>query len=376
MGKKITNDQFKSRVFDLVGEEYVFLEEYNGSDNKIRVKHNVCGNEYQVTPYHFLCRKQRCPKCNKFRKRSSNDFLKEFKEALGDDYELLSEYKGAREPVLVKHRICGNIYSQIASEAKSGKGCLNCSRNKFIGCQLKDKQTFETEFSSLSNGEYELLSEYENDNSKIQIRHLACGYAYEVAAGAFLQGRRCPKCALQERAKKQTWTQEFFEKFVRKNGDDDYEVVGNYVNSQTKIAIRHKSCGHVYDVAPREFVQGKRCPSCNSSHGEQKIEKWLKLKKYDFERQFKFDDCKVKRQLPFDFAVFKNENVIVIEYQGIQHYQPISLFGGDSGYRKRVRYDNIKREYCKKNHIELIEIPYYYDDEKMFYTIKEKLCQS
>lgn len=376
MGKKMSNEEFVSRVFDEVGEEYTFLSNYQDIGKKILIRHEKCGYKYQVTPYHFLHRKQRCPNCNKFKKKTPEEFVKEFKKALGNDYELLSGYKGSRDIIIVKHKVCGNIYKQVAHEAIIGRGCLSCAQKAFIGGRSKKKQDFKKEFLKLSRGEYELLSDYTGDSDKVSVKHIKCSHIYQVAAGAFLQGRRCPKCALQERDKNQTWTQDFFEKFVRKNGDDDYEVVGNYVNSQTKITIRHKSCGRVYDVAPKDFVQGRRCPSCNSSHGEQKIEKWLKLKKYDFERQFKFDDCKAKRQLPFDFAVFKNENVIVIEYQGIQHYQPISLFGGDSGYQKRVRYDNIKREYCKKNRIELIEIPYYYDDEKIFYTIKEKLCQS
>src|SRR5690606_661185 len=46
----------------LVGDEYVFLDEYKTSATKICVKHNICGHEYSVTPNGFL-KGNRCPKC-------------------------------------------------------------------------------------------------------------------------------------------------------------------------------------------------------------------------------------------------------------------------------------------------------------------------
>lgn len=47
-----------------------------------------------------------------------------------------------------------------------------------------------------------------------------------------------------------------------------------------------------------------------------------------------------------------------IEYQGIQHYKPITLFGGDEGLKYRKDLDQRKRELCAKNGIKLIEFSY------------------
>lgn len=49
---------------------------------------------------------------------------------------------------------------------------------------------------------------------------------------------------------------------------------------------------------------------------------------------------------------------IAFEYQGIQHYQPVELFGGQDGYNHRVELDNKKRKLCIENHVHLIEIRY------------------
>lgn len=47
-----------------------------------------------------------------------------------------------------------------------------------------------------------------------------------------------------------------------------------------------------------------------------------------------------------------------IEYQGIQHYEPIEHFGGKHAYLHRVELDNQKRKLCAANHVKLLEWKY------------------
>ncbi|HCL4455161.1 TPA: hypothetical protein N2D10_003188 [Clostridium botulinum] len=50
-------------VYELVGDEYTVIGKYTKSDEKIRMKHNVCGyDEWDVIPDNFL-RGTRCRKC-------------------------------------------------------------------------------------------------------------------------------------------------------------------------------------------------------------------------------------------------------------------------------------------------------------------------
>ena len=58
-------------------------------------------------------------------------------------------------------------------------------------------------------------------------------------------------------------THEEFVQEVNQLEGKNYTVLGEYVNSGTKILIRHNECGKEYLVAPNHFVQGKRCPSCS-----------------------------------------------------------------------------------------------------------------
>lgn len=62
----------------------------------------------------------------------------------------------------------------------------------------------------------------------------------------------------------------------------------------------------------------------------------------------------------FDFAVFGDDGRLdfLIEYQGRQHYEPSSKFGGKRGFYQQQYNDNLKRRFCALHDFILIEIPY------------------
>ena len=100
-----------------------------------------------------------------------------------------------------------------------------------------------------------------------------------------------------------------------------------------------------------------------ASRGEIKIFDILTEAGVSFTEEYSFSDLvgHTKTPLRFDFAVFDDEGEIdfLIEFNGIQHYEPKSKFGGVAGLRQQQYYDMLKREYCKKHSIPLIVIPYY-----------------
>lgn len=100
------------------------------------------------------------------------------------------------------------------------------------------------------------------------------------------------------------------------------------------------------------------CPYCNKiSKGENKISTYLQENNIEFIKEYKFKNCKYKRVLPFDFYLPKFN--LVIEYNGQQHYEPVTIFGGENHYNKTVIRDEIKIKYCRDNNIDIIIIPYW-----------------
>lgn len=107
-----------------------------------------------------------------------------------------------------------------------------------------------------------------------------------------------------------------------------------------------------------------------ASRGEIKICDILTESGLSFIEEYSFSDLVSMQKVPlrFDFAVFDDDGELdfLIEYQGIQHYEPKSKFGGVAGLRKQQYNDMLKREYCRKHNIPLVLIPYY-DEGRITY---------
>ena len=102
-----------------------------------------------------------------------------------------------------------------------------------------------------------------------------------------------------------------------------------------------------------------------ASRGEIKIHEILEEAGLNVIEEYSFPDLVSSsgRPLRFDFAVFDDEGNLdfLIEFQGIQHYQAKSKFGGASGLRKQQYNDMQKRRYCKEHNIILVAIPYIHE---------------
>lgn len=138
-------------------------------------------------------------------------------------------------------------------------------------------------------------------------------------------------------------------------GKDKY-LTFKYIGNQIDMSEDER----YFNVTLERFISQKQeHPIFSQSKGEKAIEKSLINKGAIYERQFSFEDCIDKRVLKFDFAVFNNNNLLLlIEYQGIQHYLPVEYFGGKEKLKDQKKKDEIKRKYCRNNNIKLIEISY------------------
>lgn len=124
------------------------------------------------------------------------------------------------------------------------------------------------------------------------------------------------------------------------------------------------SCGKQIKLSSHEFGYRKSCGCVKESLGEKRIKEILKEQGLDFQTQYKFKDCVFIRELPFDFAIFKNEELYcLIEYNGQQHYEITGGWNNEERFREQQVRDFIKQAYCTKYGIKLIIIPYWeYED--------------
>ena len=120
-------------------------------------------------------------------------------------------------------------------------------------------------------------------------------------------------------------------------------------------------CGIEKDVLGTSLRQGLTL-SCghhnNISKGNEKIKQLLLDNNIPFEIEKKFETCKDKLPLPFDFYI---DNRYIIEYDGETHYQH-NLHGwhNEENLKAQQERDVIKTQWCKDNNIPLIRIPYWH----------------
>lgn len=130
----------------------------------------------------------------------------------------------------------------------------------------------------------------------------------------------------------------------------DYSIT-NYDGSSNKVDIICKKHGTFSQVA-NTHLSGCGCPKCNNSIGELIIEDYLLRNNINFIEQYKFDECFNRSKLPFDF--YLPDFNTCIEYDGEFHYKDF----GFNDLESQKNNDNIKNNFCKKNNIRLIRIPY------------------
>lgn len=191
--RRKTNNEFKQEIKNIVGDEYIFLNDYINNSTKLRVKHNKCGGIYEVKPNDFL-NGSRCPYCNGNAKKTDAQFKKEVYNLVGDEYTFLDPYVNNYTKLRVKHNKCGNVYEVQPNNFLSGKRCPYCANLGRKDKLAKTDVRFKREVRDLVGGEYTFLDSYVGNKTKLKVKHNKCGNAYEVTPSDFLQGYRCPFC--------------------------------------------------------------------------------------------------------------------------------------------------------------------------------------
>jgi hypothetical protein len=95
------------------------------------------------------------------------------------------------------------------------------------------------------------------------------------------------------------------------------------------------------------------------SFGEYYIKQILEKYNVNYIKEKIFSNCNSLKNNPLRFDFYLNDYNILIEFQGKHHYQPVNkYYRARKIYEQTVRHDNIKKEFCIKHNIPLIEINY------------------
>jgi very-short-patch-repair endonuclease len=147
-----------------------------------------------------------------------------------------------------------------------------------------------------------------------------------------------------------------------------------YSKHKTTYWLCKCECGNEKITSSCSLVT-KSCQSCGCiiSNGNNKIKKILELLNLKFKQEKRFKKCKNKGLLRFDF--YLPDYNLCIEFQGKQHYE-YGIWGKKTKRQEMFElvqlHDQIKRDFCKQEGVELLEICYK-DYDRIEEILREKL---
>ena len=362
--ERLTQEIFIERAKQKFGDRYDLSKvEYKNSSSKICVICPIHG-EFYPTANNFLsghgCPECGLEKCKSHLRWDTAKFIEEARKVHGDKYDYSKvDYFNSQTKVEIICPIHGSFF-QKPNDHLSGKGCAKCA-----GIHKSNTEEFITKAKAIHGDKYDYsLVDYKSNKQKVAMICPTHGVFYQMP-NTHLLGRGCFHCGVEAGALTRTTTFEvFIEKAREKHGDKYKYIKDTYVDYDTKMEMVCPKHG-IFMQTPHKHLQGAGCLYCAESKGELAVRRFLEKNNIKFIQQKRFEDCKDKRTLPFDF--YLPDKNICIEYQGLQHYEEMEYNDRPYSSLQYVQFhDNIKRQYCKDKGIRLVEIKY---NEK----VKDKL---
>lgn len=254
---------------------------------------------------------------------------------------------------------CGNIVyipnSYITSGKKGSCGCLEKESQQSFG-----KRTANINAKDITNikfGRLTALYPTEKRKGTSIVWHCICECGTECDVSVSDLGRTVFSCGC-------------YKKECAKNNGKKFiiNLIGNKYGKLTVVdyvEIDKKGsywkckcdCGNETIVSARCLTNGHTmsCGCMTESHGEFIIKTLLNNANIKYEFQYSADvGFKSGYKAKFDFAIIKDNNFYLIEYDGEQHFK-------NTGYgilKETQERDILKNQWCKDNNIPLIRIPY------------------
>jgi very-short-patch-repair endonuclease len=413
--RKLSQKEFINKCLEVHGDRYDYsLVEYKSLSSKIKILCNLHGMFEQNSKNHRDG--QGCPICSGRVIKTKNEYLKHFNTSKYDyslvnntilknnDYiKIIDKDNGLVYMQLLKHHKKNMNPSKIESNSlvKKLKKIHNStfeyvieketyySTDKIKIINRKNKDQFYYRVDRHLSGmkpskvtinyfliksreihgdkyDYSLIKSIKTNSEKVEIICKEHGVFTQRVSNHMNLGDGCPKCAGVGK-----WNTELLiSEFKNVHGNKfDYSKV-EFKNVDKKVEIICKEHGN-FKQNIHKHLKGQGCRFCeSSSKGEEYVKMWLDEMNINYFRQHIFKTCRYINPLFFDFYLPIYDTCI--EFDGEQHYKPVSKFGGMGEFNNRKLRDNVKNKWCLDNNINLIRIKYN-EINKIKYILQEKL---
>lgn len=139
------------------------------------------------------------------------------------------------------------------------------------------------------------------------------------------------------------------------------ERVDDYINTKGRKFVRYRcrcKCGCEIFALANTLRNGDvaSCGNCSVSYGENYVCEILDRYNISYVQHKTFDDCVSDIGYKLSYDVYVPDRNLLVECQGLQHYEAIDFFGGEPQFKIRQRHDFLKRNYAEQRGFRFLEL--------------------
>lgn len=346
--------KFLSEMSERFGDKYDFSQyQYINRETSSKIYCKIHDLWFEKDWTH-LNRGQACPLCSSHKKRTQEQFNKEYSEKYHDEYDLTNihfvDMRTKIYPYCAKHNRTFPITPNKLLLA--GQGCPECRYDKSSAKKRKNLQDLIDRSNEIHNNKYDyhLITEYKNDRMPYPMICPDHGIFMRCFNAHIAAHQGCPECGKEKCAQTHRLSYEEVIKKANKVHNNKYKYIdrGDYINTSSFLHCVCSIHGE-FDQLTTNHLFGQGCPICKESKMEKEVAKLLDENNIAYERQKTFEWLKYKRFMSLDF--YLPVYSIAIECQGIQHFEPTKHFESTDIVIDR---DRAKYFLCKDKKIKLL----------------------
>ena len=379
--RKFTQEEIEKFYLD---RGYKVLSKYKDNQTPIDVIEIKTGYMFQSAYSHFKNGEIREPfghRNKKFQKYNIELFLKNNHPNIKFVSIEKQKKNGKTRNICTLECACGNKFTKEWTHVMHDKRllCPTCARNEQTKKKREERDSDAIKKIESFGYHFEEYPKHIFGNELVEVIQNKTGYKVMVTATQ-LEHRKQNNVFSEDTNKHNLLYN--INKYIE-NNDFDCEAI-RIAEEKEKCGGKLSwiemrcSCGRLFYITsnPSKLKRcGGKCSFCNQSISinERKVKDFLDGLNIKYKMQYTFNSCRNKKPLHFDFHL--DDYDILIEIDGEQHFEAVR-FGGISedkaieNFKKQQLKDKIKDDFCKKNHIPLLRIPYWeFNNEETYKQI-------
>lgn len=352
--ERLTTDIFIMRGKEIYGDKYTYEKSiYINNRTPVIITCPIHG-DFEKKPTKFINSKQGCPKCSKYYKPSTEEWIKLAQEKHGNKFNYDKVvYKNRDTEVIIICPEHGEFSISPREHLKSTMGCPKCYKDSRLN------HVNMLDFFSNKHGNYFDYSKsvYNGSHNKITITCPEHG-EFETTPSNHIEHNNggCPKCSHNYSPTTEEWIKKCN---IIHNHKYDYSK-SEYIDAENYTTIICPEHGE-FTMNARQHSRGQGCPKCNHIISKKEIEL------QDFIKELISDNTEVltnNRKIlnGKELDIYIPSKKIAFEFNG--------LYWHCDDVRNDKKHLLEKTNLCLEHDIQLIHI---FEDEWRF---KNEICKS